>query len=231
MGNSHPSFLDGYEDLVRKNLIFNYNSISDPNEKKIIEYHYLNEIMKYNYLFANCSIVFFEISHDEIVFLSKALRTNTSLVKLDLSQIKLKDEELIYLINNGLSHLSNIQHLNFSHNMLTCKGIECLANFMCYNSKITKLDLSTNRIATNGMISLSAMVMLNRTIRHLNLFNNKQTKEDNAYFYDRLIQNYSILYFRNTFYSSKEIAYIKKIIERNIAFYQGAFYDSSITIL
>lgn len=229
MGNNLPLFLDQYEDIIKNNLIFIYNSLANPNEKTLVEYNHLHEIMKYNYLFVDCSKVFYEISYDEIVFLSTALKTNTCLVKLDLSQTKLTDDLLIHLIENGVKHLLTIQHLNFSHNMITCRGIKHLANFLTYNTKITRLDISSNRMAADGMIGLSGMITLNRTLRYLNIFNNKQTKEDNIYFYDRLFKNYSILYFRTNIFTTKELVVIKKIIERNIALYQGAFTEIVFT--
>lgn len=231
MGNTLPAFLDHHEDLVKKNLIHSYYSIANPSSKEYVEYSHLTEMMKLNYLFLNLDLQFYQISLVESEFLAKAFKTNLSIVKINLSRIKLDDEMFIHIVENGLKHMRNIKMLDFSHNLITCRGIDVLCKQLTLDSRITHLDVSYNRMGTSGMISMGSMIQYNQSITHLNISFNYQTFDDNVIFYDKLNLNMSILYFRTNFFKRRELEFVKKIISRNIASKSGDYSKVDISFV
>lgn len=217
MGNILETDLSHYDELTQKNLVKQYQTISDPYSKEVVHYNHFQEVMKYKYLSSDCNLVCYQISSYEIDFMSKAISLNTSIVILELSQVNMTDDQLIYLIDRGLMNSATIRHLLFNHNRISCFGVIHLCQFLCKNDRITKLNLSFNFIGSLGFKEIGLMLKNNAMLNHLNLYGNLQTFEDNRRLNGCLKNNYSILYFWNKFFFFREILYIKGIIERNIS--------------
>jgi len=217
MGNDSSQFLARYDDLIQSHLKLTYAHISNPDTKDVVEYNHFREIFKYNYLVLTCHHIIYRVSTFEMNFITKAVKINTSLVILDLSQIHMNDDHLINLVDNGLKYSNTIRKLNLSNNDIKCKGIVSLCSFLFFNNKITKLDLSNNFFSSEGMKILGKMLEKNKTILDLNISGNMQTKSDNFRLGYSLEKNTTLLYFRSRFFSIQEIYFTKKVIERNLS--------------
>lgn len=220
MENNTHERLNHLDELTRKNLIEKFKSLSDPYNRQSDEYNHLQEIKKFRYLTNECGFVFYHISNFEIQCICRFLSHNKSLRILDLSNVKLTDEQLIYLVKYGLIFSSSLRHLIFNNNLISCWGISYLCSFLSKNDRITKLDVSNNLIASEGFKRIGDMLRDNNTLNYLDLSGNIQTFEDNRRLNFFLNRNQKILYFRNRFFYREEILFIKSIIQRNVSWHR-----------
>ena len=99
---------------------------------------------------------------DEIIHLSHALKTNTTLEEIYIGNLPLNIPLL-----RGSS-----EKIDLSENMITDPGAVIIAEFMSTNKITTTLDLSYNHITEEGIKYISKALQSNSTLKHLNLSNN-----------------------------------------------------------
>ncbi|CAF1259758.1 unnamed protein product [Rotaria sp. Silwood1] len=185
-----------------KNIIY-----PNPQLEKLIG----NNQTKYEWNFQKKILI-----DEDIKIIADALITNTTLIKLNLSQCQIDDQGAQYLAdvlkqnktlislylhknqisNYGVRFLADalIQNktlttLDLSHNNINDEGIQYLANMLQKNSKLTTLHLSQNQIGDKGIQYLANALQQNRTLNILHLSQNLIGDQGIQYLADALINN------------------------------------------
>jgi Ran GTPase-activating protein (RanGAP) involved in mRNA processing and transport len=110
----------------------------------------------------------------------RAVRDNPYLIKVDLSQNKLKSDGLKE-ISEYLSLPDNkLRELNLADNKITNEGLMKLSLFLRINDKLKKLDVSNNRFGDSGIEIFMAGLSLNKGISDLNLAGTLNLTEDGS---------------------------------------------------
>jgi len=117
----------------------------------------------FNFLLDQNSIICLDLSSKEglyrnricsegVSLITKVLKNNFFLEKIDLSSNSIKNEGLKYIVNGLMSNIT-LQTLNLQNNEITEKGISYLESKLT-TSKLKHLNISCNPISDNGLISL-----------------------------------------------------------------------------
>ncbi len=113
-----------------------------------------------------------QIESDACWFLI-ALRTNTTLIHLILRSNKLRGLA-IRVLASALKINSSLKHLDLSENQLGGNvSTICLADAIRFNRSLTYLNLSGNNLRFLETVSLSTGLKANSTLTHLDLSSNK----------------------------------------------------------
>ena len=100
--------------------------------------------------------------------LSKAIRVNTTLQKLDLSHNKISDDGAA-AISDSLEINKSLQELNLLMNTIANEGAKKIAKAIQVNKALQKLDLSYNNISDDGAAAISDSLRINTSLQELNL--------------------------------------------------------------
>ena len=103
--------------------------------------------------------------------LAEAIKTNSTLQKLDLSCNKIRTKNVKKLAMS-LKFNSALRTLHLRHAKITYEGAEDLASALMTNSTLQRLDLSSNEIEDDGAKSMATAFELNSTLQDLNLASN-----------------------------------------------------------
>ena len=109
-----------------------------------------------NYKFQNASCIF------------QGLQNNTSLVYLNLSNIKLvvkKDTPLAKALTTMLQENKHLKHLDLSCNPLYDEGVYCLCEGLQHNTTLVYLNLSDTGITDKGVESIALAYNSNRSVQ------------------------------------------------------------------
>ena len=102
--------------------------------------------------------------------MAEALRSNTTLLTLDLRANDLSDDSIYLLMNVLSSENGTLKSLNLSDNNITDVGAEYLAEMLKTNDKLTHLWLDTNHIDDRGAGAIAlALTTHNSTLEQLYL--------------------------------------------------------------
>ena len=140
---------------------------------------------------------------DDAIAVSKYLRRNSTLEKLDMSKTKISSEGAKYIaeaiqvnttleqldvpynlvvdggaaaISDGLRGNTTLQELNISHNGITNTGIKKIAEAIQVNSTLQNIKVSRNHISIKGLQCFMEAVKNNCTLRVVNITHNNVTK-------------------------------------------------------
>ena len=117
----------------------------------------------------NFSPWFFPLaSKQSLSTLCLALRVNTSLTSLDLSNNSIGDEGASSL-SDALRVNTSLTSLNLPGNSIGDEGASSLSEALRVNTSLTSLDLSNNSIGVEGASSLSEALRVNTSLTSLNL--------------------------------------------------------------
>jgi Leucine Rich repeat len=136
-----------------------------------------------------------DFSKDDALKIAKALKNNTSITALNLSDIYLEDT-ITSIITDSLTENTSVKTLNLSKNKITDKGAKAIANLIKANTAITTIDLAENNIGSRGAQDIAEAIALNSTLTELRLEGNplggkkgqkaieNQLKKTNIVFYN-----------------------------------------------
>ena len=108
------------------------------------------------------------IGAEDINLLTKALRVNTSLCSLNLSQTSFGDEGATSLAQ-ALRVNTSLSSLNLSFNSIGTKGANSLAQVLRVNTSLSSFNLSHNPIGDEGANSLAQALRVNTSLSSFNL--------------------------------------------------------------
>ena len=108
----------------------------------------------------------------------EAIKVNKTLLKLDASFTKIRDEDYI---SDCLKINKSLKKLNMSENMITSNGAKEIATAIRVNTTLEKLDLSCNRISNDGVSFISDGLKNNNSLQELNISRNEITSEGAQY--------------------------------------------------
>ena len=108
----------------------------------------------------------------------EAIKVNKTLLKLDASFTKIRDEDYI---SDCLKINKSLKELNMSENMITSNGAKEIATAIRVNTTLEKLDLSCNRISNDGVSFISDGLKNNNSLQELNISRNEITSEGAQY--------------------------------------------------
>ncbi|XP_029109061.1 NACHT, LRR and PYD domains-containing protein 3-like isoform X2 [Scleropages formosus] len=91
--------------------------------------------------------------------LASAIKSNTSLIELDLSDNDLQDSGVNYISSAVVSVYSKLETLRLNSSNLTGKCCEQLASTISSNSSLMEVDLSDNDLQDSGVKLLSSAVV------------------------------------------------------------------------
>jgi Ran GTPase-activating protein (RanGAP) involved in mRNA processing and transport len=97
--------------------------------------------------------------------LSKMIKCNSSIVKLDLSQSNFSSNSIAISIAVALSHNSCIGELNLNECNINSAGGIALANMLSLNKTIRKLCLNSNNFDNEAVLAIAKCLSLNNTIK------------------------------------------------------------------
>ena len=109
------------------------------------------------------------ITSDGWVQLFKALSSNTSLKKLDISCNKLRMEESVALAEM-LSCNKSLTELNLEWCDIPEAGLREIARGLLQNTSLKKLDVSRNKLGMEESLALAKMLSYNKSLTELNLW-------------------------------------------------------------
>ena len=108
----------------------------------------------------------------------EAIKVNKTLLKLDASFTKIRDEDYI---SDCLKINKSLKELNISGNMITSNGAKEIATAIRVNTTLKKLDLSCNKISDDGVGFISDGLKNNNSLQELNISRNEITSEGAQY--------------------------------------------------
>lgn len=121
----------------------------------------------------------FEQAKDMDFFL-QGLAKNKSITSLSLiNMLEFQQQGFQYLVNALKSNVTLLS-LDLSKNYITCKNVDYLAHLLGSNKTITFLNLSDNSILNKGAIIISEALLENRTLTSLNLQTNEIGKYESG---------------------------------------------------
>ena len=123
--------------------------------------------------------------------LADALKTNTSLIALNLSNNNVEDKGAASLADALKTNTSLIE-LNLSNNNVEDEGAEALADALKRNTSLTELDLSDIIVGDAGVASLADALKVNTSLVSLDLRYNEINAEGAEALADALKRNTSL---------------------------------------
>jgi hypothetical protein len=113
-----------------------------------------------------------QLTPKQVQFLAEALRTNTTLIQLDLTGNKVGDGGATF-IGEALKINSTLIYLNLLNNGIGATGATALGKGIKINSTLKQLNLCGNEIRDNGATAFGEGLRINATLKKLNFVNNK----------------------------------------------------------
>ena len=174
-----------------------------------------------------CSVVLLTISgyrvQGELNHLSRALATNSSLVKLDLSNCSLQVTDSngpaltemlkvnktlqtlnmsyigvadvgAFFIAEGLLHNSGLKHLELEYCDITAGGAESIADALKVNQTLEHLNISQNTIGDTGVVHMAEVLKSNNALKRLELATCGLTEKGLAVLSASLVVNNGLQY-------------------------------------
>ena len=157
--NDHPHMMDVEESL--RDL-----SANEENYIKV-----LVTVIAINYDGHPTQLHKMNISDAGAVALAQALRHNSTLMELNLSNKGISDAGAVVLAQ-ALHHNSTLQSLYLSNNSISDAGAVALAQALRHNSTLMELNLSNKGISDAGAVVLAQALHHNSTLQSLYLSNN-----------------------------------------------------------
>ncbi|KAL9965575.1 hypothetical protein ACROYT_G029390 [Oculina patagonica] len=108
------------------------------------------------------------ITDADAVVLAKALKGNSSLTELDLSDNNIGDQGATGLAE-ALKNNKSLTELGLSDNNIDDQGATGLAEALQNNKSLTELDLSVNNIGDQGATALAVALQKNKSLTELDL--------------------------------------------------------------
>ena len=112
------------------------------------------------------------ITDTDMLLLANALKVNTSIFYLELSNIKIGDAGANALAN-ALKINTSVTIFYFRSNLISNVGATTLAEALKVNVSLTFLDISTNQIGDIGASALALALTINTALNSLNLGGNQ----------------------------------------------------------
>ena len=113
---------------------------------------------------------------DGLLYIAKALQTNSSLTKLSLSSMKLKHtKQNAFALSKMLQVNKSLKHLNLSWNEHFLKDTSCIFEGLQHNNNLISLNLASvglNCSDPDTARSLTKLLQVNKSITHLDLSEN-----------------------------------------------------------
>ena len=131
------------------------------------------------------------ISEAHVVVLAEALKGNTNLTKLDLSNNYISDQGAAGLAE-ALKQNTGLARLDLASNKIYDDGAAVLAEALKQNTSLTRLYLANNMIRGHGTARLAEALKGNTNLRRLNLSKNQISDQDAAGLAEALKQNGSL---------------------------------------
>ena len=133
-----------------------------------------------------------EFQEQGFQYLTNALKTNITLLSLDLSKNHITGKNVDYL-ENLLKNNKTINYLNLSDNILLNKGAIIMSKMLLENRTLTAFNLQKNEIGMydigdEGMIALGEALLRNNTLKSMNLKENTVGKNGT------IVLKYMLLY-------------------------------------
>ncbi|XP_073344187.1 leucine-rich repeat-containing protein 34 [Pagrus major] len=108
------------------------------------------------------------LDDEDVLALSKCLRSNTCVTGLDVRYNDITDEGAGHLADL-LQDNSTLLSLDLMFNNIQTNGAEVLAKSLQCNSTLLSLGLSGNKIENRGAMHLASMLQVNNTLKELEL--------------------------------------------------------------
>ncbi|KAK5582964.1 hypothetical protein RB653_004554 [Dictyostelium firmibasis] len=141
-------------------------------KKKKIQSELQDYISKYYFTITKLSLKKILLSTRSLEGLSQVLRTNRSIVELDLGGNDLSCNGGVPILIAGLRENKTITRLNLSDIHAYDEGAFMISSYLLCNKSVKIIDLSTNHISDRGFDSLLATVTRNTNITSLFLSDN-----------------------------------------------------------
>ncbi|KAM8822785.1 leucine-rich repeat-containing protein 34 isoform 2-T2 [Spinachia spinachia] len=109
------------------------------------------------------------LDDDDVLALSKCLRSNKSVTGLDVRYNNITDKGVGHLAGLLQDDSSSLRSLDLVFNDIRGDGTEVLAKSLQSNSALLSLRLSNNKIERRGAMHLASMLQVNSTLRELEL--------------------------------------------------------------
>ena len=152
---------------------FTQSSLTELHFKSIVTFNVLVDMMQGIMLVNTLQILKIPsigISDDEAVALSKGLKTNATLIELDMSW-----NCIIYegarAIGEAIQVNTSLQILNISNNRLSNDGAIAFSECLKTNTTLIELDISWNNITCKGASAISEALKVNNSLEKLKIYN------------------------------------------------------------
>ena len=109
---------------------------------------------------------------DSVKMIAEAIKCNTSLRKLDISDSTISEDNVEPIISNCLKHNSTLQELGMVNIDITDKGASLIAEGIQVNVTLLMLDTSKNKITDFGAVAISASLKYNKNLQDLIVVHN-----------------------------------------------------------
>ena len=117
------------------------------------------------------------MSEAHVVALAEALKQNTSLTQLNMSDHVISDQGAADLAE-ALKQNTSITRFNLSYNVISDQGAAALAEALKQNTGLTQLNLSGNVISAQGAAGLAEALKQNTSLTQLDLSYNDISDQD-----------------------------------------------------
>ena len=108
--------------------------------------------------------------------LIEGINVNKSLVKLDISCIRISDDGAVDM-GDCLKNNNSLKELNMSSSNINSEGGKKLAEALKVNTSLEKLDISSNSISDDGAVAMGNCLKNNNSLKELNMSDNKINSE------------------------------------------------------
>jgi hypothetical protein len=166
--------------------------------------------------YSNLDCLIYKPTKNELAEISNAVNVCQSLNHLNLSRLRLTDDDFIFFIRRLNPQKVSFKRLTLSDNELSDESMSELCNFMNFNRTMTNIDLSYNRITDRGFSELGSLIVSKGVvIESISLEHNRQTSTGNLDLLHGMFYNKSVTFLSIETFTQAESAYKDMFIARN----------------
>ena len=183
---------------------------------KITDYDHYETIHRYEMMCDNLDCLIYKPTRNELADISNAVNACRSLIHLNLSKLRLNDDDFTFFIRRLKPEKVSFKRLTLSENELSDESATELCNFMNVNRTLTNVDLSYNKITDMGLAELGVFILSKDIVlKSINLDCNRYTATGTTDFLRGMFYNEKITFLSIKTFDKAQVAYRDMFISRN----------------
>ncbi len=185
------------------------------HSKAVEDYYHYEVVRRYRYLYHDIDAFYYMPPRSELSAIATTVASCQSIRHLNLSNLNLDDDQFIFFMSHMLPERVAFRRLSLANNSLSNKAVDHICWFIGINTTLVDIDLSHNKITDKGFEMLANTIKDHRGIKGLRIERNKQTETGTKWLLRGLFFNQSIVDLSLDVTTQAEAAYKDMFIRRN----------------